>query len=205
MVQTTPGQKPSPRCSCPHPPCRPCTRLGAGTLGHRSWTGQHTHLDGRRCPVCTQAFSERAGTWRARSKVPEEPVARLVHGQRWGVWDAGTAAMGAVARQTVPRLQPVAAPRAAPPQRHGVPAGDGAGVPVEEAQATLRPHQGAWSPPALAMGSWFLLWGAGGPRPHAPAAAVLAQVVARGRRVPLFLPAGWPASRAAWLQVVGSV
>jgi len=55
------------------------------------------------------------------------------------------------------------------------------------------------------MGRWGLLGVDVGPRPQEPAAALVAQGVARVREVPSFLPDGWNASRAALLQVVGVV
>lgn len=62
-----------------------------------------------------------------------------------------------------------------------------------------------WVHTALAMGSWFLLWVAFGPRTQDTAAALIAQVVARTRAVPLFLTDGWKAYPAALLQVLGVV
>jgi hypothetical protein len=55
------------------------------------------------------------------------------------------------------------------------------------------------------MGSGFLLWVAFGPRTQDTAAALMAQVVARARQLPLCLTDGWKASTAALLQVVGLV
>jgi len=55
------------------------------------------------------------------------------------------------------------------------------------------------------MGSWFLLWVDFGPRTQDTAAALIAQVVARARQLPLFLTDGWKAYTAALLQVVGVV
>jgi IS1 family transposase len=55
------------------------------------------------------------------------------------------------------------------------------------------------------MGSWFLLWVDFGSRTQDTAAALIAQVVARARQLPLFLTDGWKAYPAALLQVVGVV
>ena len=55
------------------------------------------------------------------------------------------------------------------------------------------------------MGSWFLLWVDFGPRTQDTAAALIAQVIARARQLPLFLTDGWKAYTAALLQVVGIV
>jgi hypothetical protein len=55
------------------------------------------------------------------------------------------------------------------------------------------------------MGSGFLLWVDCGPRTQDTAAALIAQVVARARQLPLCLPEGWKAYTAALLQGVGVV
>jgi hypothetical protein len=79
------------------------------------------------------------------------------------------------------------------------------GVQLDEAHSKLRPRQVAWLPTALARGSWVLLWVDVGPRPQEQAAALVAQVVARGRALPIFFTEGWKAYSAALLQVVGMV
>jgi hypothetical protein len=170
---------------------------------HRSWTGTHQHLERLRCTVCAREFSEREGTLRARRKLPEDPVIQLLQCQRWGVCDEGTADICAVALTTVHRLQRGAAHRAATHHCQVVYEVDVPGVQVEEAHATRRPRQVAWIQTALAMGRGFLLWGDVGPRTQEQAAALGAQVVARGRDLPIFLTDGWKASSAALLQVVG--
>ena len=203
MIATTPAQERETRFSCPNPPCARFHRPGEGHIVPRSWTGTRQHIERRRCTVCDREFSEREGTLMARSKLPEDMVIRLVQCQRWGVCEAGPADMCAVALTTVPRLQRVAAHRAATPQRQVVCAVDVLGVQWEEAHATLRPHQVAWLPTAWALGRWLLLWGDGGPRTQEQGAALVAQGVARGRALPIFCTEGWQASRAALLQVVG--
>jgi hypothetical protein len=117
----------------------------------------------------------------ARSKLPEDTGIRLLQGQRWGVCDAGTADMCAVALKTGQRFERVAAHRAATHHRQVGYEVDVPGVQWAEAHAKLRPRQVAWSHTALAMGSWWLLWGDVGPRTQEQAAALVAQVVARGR------------------------
>jgi hypothetical protein len=141
----------------------------------------------------------------ARSKLPEDPVIRLVQCQRWGVCDEGTADLWAVALKTVHRFQRVAAQRAEAHHRQSVQNLEVQGGQLDEAHAKLRPHQVAWGHTALAMGRWFLLWGDFGPRTQDPAATLIAQVVARPRQLPLFLPDGWKAYPAALLQGVGVV
>jgi IS1 family transposase len=105
----------------------------------------------------------------------------------------------------VHRFQRVAAHRAETHHRQVVYEVDVPGVQLDEAHATLRPRQVAWLHTAVAMGSWFLLWVDVGPRTQEQAAAWVAQVVARGRDLPIFLTDGWKAYSAALLQVVGTV
>jgi hypothetical protein len=79
------------------------------------------------------------------------------------------------------------------------------GVQLDEAHSKLRPRQVAWIHTALAMGSWFLLWVDVGPRTQEMASTLIAQVVARTQKLPLFLTDGGKAYTAALLQVVGVV
>ena len=205
MTPLTPAQERYTRFSCPNPQCTRFNRPGEGNIVHRSWTGKHKHIERLRCTVCTQEFSEREGTLMARSKLPAETVERLLKCQRWGVCDAGTADICAVALKTVHRFQRVAAQRAEVHHRQSVQHVDVKGVQLDEAHSKLRPQQVEWVHTALAMGSWFLLWVDFGPRTQETAAALIAQVVARARHLPLFLTDGWKAYTAALLQVVGVV
>jgi hypothetical protein len=141
----------------------------------------------------------------ARSKLPEDTVIQLVKCQRWGVCDAGTADICAVDLKTVYRFQRVAAQRAVTHHQQSVQNLEVQGVQLDEAHTKLRPKQVEWVHTALAMGSWFLLWVDFGPRTQDTAAALLAQVIARTRALPLFLTDGWKAYTAALLQVVGVV
>jgi IS1 family transposase len=141
----------------------------------------------------------------ARSQLPEDTVIRLVKCQRWGVCDEGTADICAVELKTVHRFQRVAAQRAETHHQQSVYNLEVQGVQLDEAHTKLRPKQVEWVHTALAMGSWFLLWVDFGPRTQDTAAALLAQVVARTRALPLFLTDGWNAYTAALLQVVGVV
>jgi len=205
MIQTTPAQERYTRFSCPNPQCVRFNHPGEGNIAHRSWTGKDQHIERLRCTVCTQEFSEREGTLMARSKLSEEIVEQLLKCQRWGVCDEGTADICAVDLKTVHRFQQVAAHRAETHHRQVVHEVEVPGVQLDEAHSKLRPRQVAWIHTALAMGSWFLLWVDVGPRTQEQAAAVIAQVVARVREVPLFLTDGWKAYSAALLQVLGVV
>ena len=205
MIQTTPAPDRSTRFSCPNPRCVWFNQPGAGTITHRSWTGTHKHIERLRCTACDQEFSEREGTLMARSKLPEDAVVRLLKCQRWGVCDEGTADICAVDLKTVHRFQRIAAQRAEVHHRQSVQHVDVEGVQLDEAHSKLRPKQVEWVHTAWAMGSWFLLWVDFGPRTQETAAALIAQVVARARQLPLFLTDGWKAYPAALLQVVGLV
>jgi hypothetical protein len=205
MRLTTPAPESYTRCSCPHPPCARCNRPGEGNIAHRSWTGTHQHIARLRCTTCGREFAEREGTLMARSKLPADTVRHLVHCQRWGVCDAGTADICAVALKTVYRFQRVAAQRAVTPHQQSVQHLEVQGVQWDEAHTKLRPKQVAWMHTAVAMGSWFLLWVDFGPRTQETAAALIAQVIARTRALPLFFTDGWKAYTAALLQVVGGV
>jgi hypothetical protein len=205
MILTTPAPESYTRFSCPNPQCVRFNRPGAGNIVHRSWPGQHKHIERLRCTVCSREFSEREGTLMARSKLPEATVERLLKCQRWGVCDEGIADICAVDLKTVYRFQCLAAQRAAVHHRQSVQHVDVEGVQLDEAHSKLRPKQVEWVHTALAMGSWFLLWVDFGPRTQETAAALIAQVVARARQLPLFLTDGWNAYPAALLQVVGIV
>jgi IS1 family transposase len=205
MIQTTSAPDRYTRFSCPNPRCVWFNQPGEGNLTHRSWTGTHKHIERLRCTACDQEFSERQGTLMARSKLPEDTVVRLLTCQRWGVCDEGTADICAVDLKTVQRFQRVAAQRAEAHHRQSVQHVEVEGVQLDEAHSKLRPKQVEWVHTALAMGSWFLLWVDFGPRTQETAAALIAQVVARARQLPLFLTDGWKAYPAALLQVVGIV
>jgi hypothetical protein len=205
MTPLTPAQERYTRFLCPNPQCTRFNCPGEGNIVHRSWTGKHKHVERLRCTGCMQEFSERAGTLMARSKLPEETVERLLKCQRWGVCDEGTADICAVALKTVHRFQRIAAQRAEVHHRQRVQHVEVKGVQLDEAHSKLRPKQVEWVHTALAMGSWFLLWVDFGPRTQETAAALIAQVVARVRQLPLFLTDGWKAYTAALLQVVGVV
>ena len=205
MTLTTPAPERYTRFSCPNPPCARFNRPGAGNIAHRSWTGTHKHIERLRCTTCDQECSEREGTLMARSKLPEDTVIQLVKCQRWGVCDEGTADSCDVALKTVYRFQRVATQRAPIHHQQVVRDVDVPGVQLDEAHSTLRPKQVEWVHTALAMGSWFLLWVDFGPRTQDTAAALIAQVIARTRALPLFLTDGWKADTAALLQVVGGV
>jgi transposase-like protein len=112
MTSTTPAQARYTTFSCPNPDCTQFNRPNVNTIVHRSWTGNHKHIERLRCTACDREFSERAGTLMARSKLAEDQVERLLKCQRWGVCDEGTADICEVDLKTVYRFQRVAAQRA---------------------------------------------------------------------------------------------
>jgi len=154
---------------------------------------------------CGHEFSERRGSLMEGSKLPEETVERLLKCQRWGVCDTGTADLCGVDIKTVHRFQHVAAQRA---QEHHAPVTRELrveGVQLDERHAKRRGPRVEWWHTAIAMRSRFMLWVHWGPRTQESAALVIAQVVARLCRVPMWLSDGWKAYPAALLQVLGRV
>jgi hypothetical protein len=83
MRPTTPDQERYIRFSRPPPQCPWFDRLGEDHFAHRSWTGNHTHIEWLRCSGCGREFSARYGTLMARSTLPEATVERRLKWQRW--------------------------------------------------------------------------------------------------------------------------
>jgi len=77
------------------------------------------------------------------------------------------------------------------------------GVQLDEAHSKRRPGQVEWIHTALAMKSLFVLWVAFGARTTETASGMIAQVVARLQRVPLFLTDGWKCYPVALIRVLG--
>jgi hypothetical protein len=181
------------------------TTLRGAHITHRSWTGKHPQIERLRCTACTREFSEREGTLMTRSKLSEATVERLLKCQRWGGCDAGTADICGVDITTVHRFQHVAAQRAQAHHEQVTQDLRVEGVPLDEMHSTLRRRRVEWRHTAIAMGSLFVLWVQGGPRTQESAATLIAQVVARLHRLPVWLSDGWKAYPAALLQVLGRV
>jgi hypothetical protein len=93
----------------------------------------HKHIERLRCATCGKALSEREGTWLAWSKLPADTVVRLLPCQRWGVCDAGTAAMWTVALKAGHRLQQGAAQQTETHHRQVVREADVPGVQLDAA------------------------------------------------------------------------
>jgi hypothetical protein len=139
------------------------------------------------------------------TKLPEATVERLLKCQRWGVCDAGTADICGVDIKTVHRFQHAAAQRAQEHHEQVTPHLQVEGVQLDERHSTLRRRRVEWLHTAIAMGSLFVLWVHWGPRNQESAATLIAQVVARLGRLPVWLSDGWKAYPAALLQVLGRV
>jgi hypothetical protein len=191
--------------SCPNPSCPRWGQRGVGHIVHRAWTGKDKHIERLRCTQCGQEFSSRRGTLMAATKLPEATVERLLKCQRWGGCDAGTADISGVDIKTVHRFQKVAAQRAREHHEQVSQALRVAGVQLDEMHSKLRRRRVEWLHTAIAMGSLFVLWVQWGPRTQESAAILIAQVVARLHRLPVWLSDGWKAYPAALLQVLGRV
>lgn len=191
--------------SCPEPSCRLFNQPGQGNLRHRSWTGKNKEIERIICQVWGREFSERRGTLMEKTKLPEEKVTRLLKCQCWGVCDEGTADICEVDIKTVHRFQRVAFARAQEHHEQVVQDLTVEGVQMDEMWSKVRGHGRQWVLTALAMKSFFLLWVEMGQRGATEAATLVAQVVARLRRVPLFLTDGWKVYKQALLRVLGHV
>jgi hypothetical protein len=189
--------------SCPHPRCPLRSQRGAGNIGHRAWTGTDKDIERLRCTPCGQEFSARRGTLMEATKLPAETVERLLKCQRWGVCDAGTAEICGVDIKTVHRFQHVAAQRAQEHHEQVTCDLQVEGVQLDEMHSKLRGRRVEWLHTAIAMGSLCLLWVHWGPRTQERAAILIAQVVARLHRLPVWLSDGWKAYPAALLHVLG--
>jgi IS1 family transposase len=141
----------------------------------------------------------------SHSKLSEETVEQLLKCQRWGVCDAGTAEICGVDIKTVHRFQRVAAQRAKEHHQQVVHGVEVEGVQLDEMHSKRRPKQVEWIHTALAMGSLFILWVEFGPRTTQTAARLIAQVVARLARLPMWLTDGWKPYVAGLLQVLGRI
>jgi hypothetical protein len=204
MRPTMPAHEQYTPFSCPNPAWARFNRLGEGNIAHRSWTGTHQPIERLRCPVWTRAFSQREGTLRARSKLPDETGERLLTCQRWG-GDAGTADLCGVDIKTVHRCQRGAAPRAQAHHEQVTRDLEVQGVHVDERHAKRRGPRVEWWHTTIAMRSRFLLGVHWGPRTPERAALLIAPVVARRCRVPVWLSDGWTAYPVALLPVLGRV
>lgn len=66
------------RCACPNSDCDDFKRFAAGNLRVSDWIGNDRSIRRLYCATCQRRFSERTGTLRAMSKLPEEIVVWIV-------------------------------------------------------------------------------------------------------------------------------
>lgn len=190
---------------CPNPECSAFEQFGAGNITHRSWTGKNKEIERLRCTPCLTEFSERKGTLMEYTKLPEKAIERLLKCQRWGVCDEGTADICEVDLKTVHRFQRVATDRARRHHEAVVQDLEVSGVQLDEMHSKATEGRVLWLHTAIDMTSRFLLWAFFAPRTQESAAHLIAQVVARARKVPVWLSDGWRAYEAALLQVLGRI
>lgn len=137
--------------------------------------------------------------------LPEATIARRLQCQRGGVCDAGTADIWGVDIKTVHRFQKVAAQRAHEHPEQVTQHLQVEGVQRDEMHSQLRRRRVEWLHTASAMGRLFVLWVHWGPRNPERAVTLMAQVVARLGRWPVWLSDGWKAYPAALWPVLGRV
>lgn|SRR5512142_1493742 len=90
--------------ACPNPDCCDFNRFAAGNLSVVEWTGKDKHIRRLYCSSCGHRFSERRGTLREYSKLPEATVVRIVKCLRYGCTLEATADICEVDPRTVGRI-----------------------------------------------------------------------------------------------------
>jgi IS1 family transposase len=139
----------------------------------------------------------------SHTKLSEEKVVRLLKCQRWGVCDDGTADICEVDIKTLHHFQEVSSQRGKTHHEQAVKDVEVSGVQLDEMHSKRRPGQVEWIHTALAIGSMFVLWVGFGPRTTKTASYLIAQVVARLQKIPIFLTDCWKAYPKALLMVLG--
>lgn len=66
------------RFACPNPDCDDFNRFAAGNLSVSDWIGKDRSIRRLYCSTCQKRFSERTGTLREMSKLPEDVVVRII-------------------------------------------------------------------------------------------------------------------------------
>src|SRR3954469_7245097 len=89
--------------ACPNPDCCDFNRFAAENLSVAEWTGKDKRIRRLYCSSCGRRFSERRGTLREYSKLPEATVVRVVKGLRYGCTREATADICEVDPRTVAR------------------------------------------------------------------------------------------------------
>ena len=107
-------RQPNPlaKFACPNEDCCRFNRFDAANLSVVEWTGKHQDIRRLYCSYCGQRFSERSGTLREYTKVPEKAVERIVKCLSHGCSIKAAANICDVDRRTVQRILRQAGPRA---------------------------------------------------------------------------------------------
>lgn len=106
------------RFACPHPDCDDFNRFAAGNLSVSDWIGKDRSIRRLYCATCQRRFSERTGTLRQMSKLPEDVVVRIVKCLGHGCSVEATADICEVDPRTVERYLERAGRRAADFSQH---------------------------------------------------------------------------------------
>lgn len=108
--RTSPGAPASPSepaladLACPNPDCCDFNRFAVGNLSVVEWTGKDKPIRRLYCSSCGHRFSERRGTLREYSKLPEATVVRIVKCLRYGCTLEAAADICEVDPRTVERI-----------------------------------------------------------------------------------------------------
>ncbi|MBX3440549.1 MAG: IS1 family transposase [Planctomycetaceae bacterium] len=99
--------------ACPNPDCDDFNQFAAGNLSVSDWIGKDRSIRRLYCSTCQRRFSERTGTLREMSKLPEDVVVRIVKCLGHGCSVEATADICEVDSRTVERYLQRAGRRAA--------------------------------------------------------------------------------------------
>lgn len=110
---TTDGQpNPHAQLACPNEDCTLFNRFDAGNLSVVEWMGKRKDIRRLYCSFCGQRFSERRGTLRQYTKMPDKAVERILKCLSHGCSIKAAANICEVDRRTVQRILRQAGPRA---------------------------------------------------------------------------------------------
>lgn len=103
---------PLAKLACPNEDCSRFNRFDAGNLSVVEWIGTRKDIRRLYCSYCGQRFSERRGTLRQYTKLPDKAVERILKCLSHGCSVRAAANICEVDRRTVQRLLRQAGPRA---------------------------------------------------------------------------------------------
>jgi transposase-like protein len=98
--------------ACPNEDCSAFNRFDVGNLSVVEWIGKRKDIRRLYCCQCGQRFSERRGTLREYTKVPDETLQRILKCLSHGCSITASAAICDVDTRTVQRVLRQAGPRA---------------------------------------------------------------------------------------------